>query len=122
MRYKAEYKPSELLCPCRGVWVGFEDAKVRIDARSPIRNVCNISASDDDFFAKAKVAQKVNDPDFDKTNEVVNKILFDIGAGRYLTMNMITEEAQEIVRPLLKELVEETGPEVALESIVKLCS
>ena len=65
----------------------------------------------------------MNEPEFNKTNEdVVNKILFDIGAGRYLTMNMITEEAQEIVRPLLKELVEETGPEVALESIVKLCS
>lgn len=123
MRYKAEYKPSELLCPCRGVWVGFEDAKVRIDARSPIRNVCNISATDDEFFAKAKISQEVNDPEFNKMNEeVVNKILFDIGAGRYLTMNMITEEAQEIVRPLLKELVEETGPEVALESIVKLCS
>jgi len=43
MRYKAEYKPSFLLCPTFGEWVDFEIAKRSINEKSPIRHCCAFS-------------------------------------------------------------------------------
>jgi len=54
-------------------------------------------------------------------NATVENILFDIGAGSYLTITMVTDEAQEIVRPLLEDFVKEIGHDVAGQCIVKLC-
>ena len=33
MRYKAEYKPSELRCPVTGAWVPVEECRAALDAR-----------------------------------------------------------------------------------------
>jgi arginine-tRNA-protein transferase len=123
MRYKAEYKPSELLCPARGQWTDFEEAKVRLEARSPIRHCCNVSTPDDEYFEMMKDAKgnASKNSEEAKTNAVVNDILFDIGTGTYLTIAMITDEAQDIVRPLLQDFVKETGNDVARHCIVKLC-
>lgn len=124
MRYKAEYKPSELLCPGRGKWTDFEDAKVRLEARSPIRNCCNVSTPDEEYYGNTKNNNAhVNSPISDQSemNATVENILFDIGAGSYLTITMVTDEAQEIVRPLLEDFVKEIGHDVAAQCIVKLC-
>jgi len=40
MRYKAEYKPSSLLCPKHNVWIDFEHAKKTIERDSPIKHCC----------------------------------------------------------------------------------
>jgi len=124
MKYKAEYKPSELLCPGRGIWTDFEDAKVRLEARSPIRNCCNVSTPDEEYYGKAKNNNAHGNgtiSDQSEMNATVENILFDIGAGSYLTITMVTDEAQEIVRPLLEDFVKEIGHDVAGQCIVKLC-
>jgi arginine-tRNA-protein transferase len=122
MKYKAQFKPSELLCPVRGVWVDFEQAEKRLEDRSPIRHCCNISTPDEEYFGKKLKAPKSDPTDNEKEKEsVVNRILFDIGAGTYLTLNMVTDEAKEIIYPLLESLVEEVGMDIASECVVKLC-
>lgn len=125
MKYKAQFKPSELLCPVRGVWVDFEEAEKRLDERSPIRHCCNISTPDEQYFGNNVTTLGNEDgtkkyKDEKSKQSVVNNIMFDIGAGRYLNMNMVTEEAREIIYPLLESLVEEVGADIALQCIVKL--
>lgn len=122
MKYKAQFKPSELLCPVRGVWVDFEQAEKRLEHRSPIRHCCNISTPDEEYFAKdSKISLNDSNHDARAKESVVNRVLFDIGAGTYLTLNMVTDEAKDIILPLLKSFVEEVGFEIASECVVKLC-
>jgi arginine-tRNA-protein transferase len=126
MKYKAQYKPSELLCPARFVWVDFEQAEKRLESRSPIRHCCNISTPDEEYFGKdanmshyqlMKTKQKYEEGE----ESIVTNILFDIGAGTYLSLNMVTDEAKDIIYPLLKSLVDEIGYDIASQCIVKLC-
>jgi Putative arginyl-tRNA:protein arginylyltransferase len=122
MKYKAQFKPSELLCPVRSVWVDFEEAEKRLEDRSPIRHCCNISTPDEEYFRNDSKGQICEPKRDEKAKEsVVNRVLFDIGAGTYLTLNMVTDEAKEIIYPLLESLVEEVGNDIASECVVKLC-
>jgi len=120
MRYKAEFKPSELLCPSREVWVDFEDAKKRLEIRSPIRNCCNISTPDEEYI-KGADAHFTMHGSGEKKAVSVDDILFDIGGDSYLTLHMISEEGKEIVRPILEDFVSEIGYEISMQCIVKLC-
>jgi hypothetical protein len=127
MRYKAEYKPSELCCPARNEWVDFETAKTRLEERSPIRNCCNISTLDEEYFRT--INRNLGDSEMKRNvrgkqaGVPIEDIMFDIGAHDYLTINMITDgEAKDIVRPLLEEFVREVGHEVGRQCVVELCS
>lgn len=135
MKYKAEYKPSELLCPSRSIWTPYEIAKKRIEERSPLRNCCNISSTDEELrrilddapcdqtgsnFDEMNAYNKRSD---DGRIDDVNDIIFDIGQGPFMTldMNMLSTEGQAIIRPILKDFVDEVGVELSRECIVKLC-
>jgi hypothetical protein len=120
MKYKAEYKPSELNCPVRGKWVNFDVAIWRLNRRSPIRHCCNISTPD--------VAQE-NEMDYEydssqrkQEDEAVysfRNVLFDIGYGKLLTIDKLTRQGVELLQPILEKFVAEAGPEVASKSIIK---
>lgn len=122
MRYKAEYKPSDILCPVRGVWVDFEVAKKRLEARSPVRHCCDLSTP----CIREKVANgDINLPS--ETNQGVengvnlNCIWLSLAPNsRLITLNMLTNEGQDIIRPVLKDFVREIGFEVATKCIIKL--
>ena len=43
MRYKADFKPSMLLCPTYKKWVDFEEAKEKLNRLSPIRHCCTLA-------------------------------------------------------------------------------
>ena len=124
MKYKAEYKPSLLLCPVKNVWVDFEVARKRLQERSPIRHCCNISTPDEKYYTCIEDTNKNNTATSGNAKEncpYIDDILFDIGASGYLTMPMIPDEAREIVRPMLEEFVREVGRDVSRKCIVKLC-
>ena len=53
MRYKADYRPSDLLCPVRYIWTPYEDAKPVLDA-SQDSQLCVLS---DTILPKAAVGQ-----------------------------------------------------------------
>jgi arginine-tRNA-protein transferase len=117
MRYKAEYKPSDILCPVNGVWLDFEVAKKRLESRSPIRHCCDLATSDE--------GEK-----HDSTRNQAGDILDDNGANyiglslapnsRPVTVNMLTREGQEMLIPILKEFIAETGFDVASRFVIKL--
>mmetsp|Transcript_25834 Transcript_25834/g.39595 ORF Transcript_25834/g.39595 Transcript_25834/m.39595 type:complete len:1065 (+) Transcript_25834:180-3374(+) len=134
MKYKAEYKPSELLCPSRAIWTPYEIAKKRIEERSPLRNCCDISSTDEELrkiiyvtpcdetscnLSEMNEYNKHSDDQIDN----VNDIIFDIGQGPFMTldMNMLSKEGQAIIRPILKDFVDEVGVALSRECIIKLC-
>lgn len=112
MKYKSEYKPSELNCPDRGVWIDFDEAIDRLNQRSPIRNCCNISTPDDNL---THIIRDEKDDDL----VCIQNIPFDIGSGALLTLNNIKPEGIPIILPILKKFVSEVGSDVARMSVVK---
>ncbi len=136
MRYKAEYKPSDVLCPVRGVWVNFEVAKKKLETRSPIRHCCDFSTPDQD-----EKGVKEEDEDEDDHKKEQSKYFSSNGTysnaieasldyvrlsltpgGTLITVNMLTSEGQDILRPILREFVLETGFDVARRCVIKLFS
>jgi len=104
MRYKAEYKKSEMLCPSSYTWVDAELAQAKLLKDSPNRHCCVLStdetvASDDHEAAMCRIA-------------------IDIGQEETLTMEMLADSAQEIVRGALEEFVTQAGPETAQQCVL----
>lgn len=118
MRYKAEYKPSDILCPVRKIWVDFDVAKKRLESRSPVRHCCDLSTpsvGEKDANNEAVMPRK------EGHFEDVNCVKLSIAPNsRFVTANMLTDQGQEIVHPILKEFINETGIEVARRCVIKL--
>jgi len=134
MRYKAEYKPSDILCPVNRKWTDFEDVKNRLELLSPVRHCCEFFTSggsniDEDY----NVMQEDESLNMNvatnngsvgwvvEQKDVLDSIQLNIAPNSiYITLSMLTDEGQNIVRPVLKEFVKETGAEVAKRCVIKL--
>jgi Arginine-tRNA-protein transferase, C terminus len=109
MNYKGDYHPSELLCPTTYKWVDAEVAKAIIQKDSPEHHCCTLY--------KAKDAS-------DKTNgaqlvpKTVDEIPIEVGFGTPVTLGLLHQQGQEIVRPLLQEFMDQAGPEIVVQCTV----
>mmetsp|Transcript_19980 Transcript_19980/g.26408 ORF Transcript_19980/g.26408 Transcript_19980/m.26408 type:complete len:136 (+) Transcript_19980:76-483(+) len=135
MKYKAEYAPSELLCPTYGTWVDFEVARKKLEKDSPIRHCCTLAYekeddADDDCKKKSEDdgGSAINSGNNNANDEkdmkrIEHSIKLDIGGGPYsiVTIGMLNDHGRNIVGPLVKEFVEEVGKDVSQRCIVKLC-
>jgi len=93
MVYKAEYRPSELLCPSSGRWVDFEVAKQRLDAYSPVRHCCALYVEGEGAASSGCDGGRHDDHDDDdddvsnaghtesQESSLVERIMLDIGGG-----------------------------------------
>lgn len=114
MIYKAEYKPSELLCPVHFKWVDFEVAKKRLENKSPIRHCCTLYESD---ATEDKRKQQVLR---------IESIVLDIGETRgpgvlnLLNVGMLSREGRKMIDPVISEFINEVGPDLARKLVVKL--
>ena len=115
MVYKAEYKPSQLLCPVHFRWVDFEAAKKRLEHRSPTRHNCDL-CDDETAATAAELDHRV----------YIENIVLDIGDGVFmgdsslLTVSMLSREGRKLIDPVITEYVNEVGTELARKLIVKL--
>lgn len=138
MRYKAEYGPSELLCPVVGKWVDFEIAKERLEARSPIRHCCNLYSVDgvdnaddvggisNDLLKKEVIHNRVGDPRSigrnNTTNEeLASRVLLDIkqSSTRFITALDLTAPGREMVLPFISKFVKEIGAELSRCCVIR---
>ena len=114
MIYKAEYKPSELLCPVYFEWVDFEIAKKKLETKSPVRHSCAL------YEKEGSEHSATHD-----TISIEN-IVLDIGAEKYfggsslLTVNMLSREGRTMIDSAITEFANEVGLELARKMIVKL--
>lgn len=104
MRYKAEYQPSELLCPTYFRWVDATEAMKKLQ-QTPT-NICALVDGDES-------SQELQE-------EQIKQVVMDIGAGVNVTIDMLHANGQEVVRPFLEEFVKEAGPELSRKCLIKL--
>ena len=106
MTYKAEYKPSELLCPVNLKWVDFEVGKKRLDESSPIRHCCALS----DCPASGE-----------ESEFGIEEITLDIGeTEHFVQVGMLSKQGREFVDPHVNEFVSEVGADISHSFIIKL--
>jgi arginyl-tRNA---protein transferase len=94
MRYKADYRPSQLLCPVTFQWMPLEQARrvMQQDDDSPPRRDGALYKSDDDDTAAASV-------------------FLHLGVDTLLTVDMLPASGQAVVRPLVREFARRAGPQ-----------
>lgn len=113
MIYKAEYRPSELLCPVHFKWVDFEVAKKRLESKSPVRHNCALYEDETNNGSA-------------KEGIFIENIVLDVGDGGFLedsnllTVSMLSREGRRLIDPVIAEYVNEVGLELARKLIVKL--
>lgn len=118
MRYKGEYHPSELLCPTSFEWYFLKDCVPLIEKHKftpfqPQLAAERESVPDD----RVDLLQKYS-PRFTDKVDVVS-IRLDLGIDRYLSLAQLNKRGVDILTPILKEFVNQTGS-ISSELIVKL--
>ena len=132
MVYKAEFKPSELLCPTTSRWVDFEAAKKILDEQSPVRQCCTL-------FTVAKTTNEEDDERHSNRSSLtcnsmyteqhksalLESMMLDIGdvGGKGdppITVSMLNPEGRAMVDPLIREFIEEVGFDVSRRCIIRL--
>jgi arginine-tRNA-protein transferase len=109
MRYKAEYQPSQLLCPVTLQWVGAREAQETLDKESPERHCCRLFVGD---LPSDRLA-------FDVAAEA-ESVFLHVGLPHLVTISMLQSIGQEIVRPMVREFVQQVGPDVSRHCTVRM--
>jgi len=112
MRYKIDYQPSQLLCPSTFRWVDAKEAQAKLNEESPERHCCTLYVSDPHISLETQEESH--------KDEAVKHVSLDVGLDSVVTIDMLHENGQEIVRPLLEEFVKHTGPDLSRRCILKL--
>jgi arginine-tRNA-protein transferase len=107
MRYKGEYKPSQLLCPKYYKWVDAELALNKL--RQTPRHVCAFVEENEEEVQNERRTQ----------DYVLNQIQMDIGAGLLVTFDMLQDSGKQVVKPILEEFVLEAGQKLSMECLLK---
>lgn len=116
MNYKAEYKPSELLCPVTSKWVDFETAKKVLEERSPDRHCCALFDVTHSAEDEASITAMIQ--------SAVDKMALDIGTSpeesQVVRVNMLNGQGRELVDPVVNEFVNEVGVDMCSRFVIKL--
>jgi len=148
MRYKAEYKPSKLLCPIAKKWIDYEDAKPHMDANwGCCALISDDSAHSPRTHASLPVADhnrngdvKMNGSNKSSSSFSIINMRLDLGQKRSrsssnnginngssngrvqgnVTVGMLTSYGRAVVDPLVKDFVRHVGEEVARRCVLKL--
>jgi hypothetical protein len=172
MRYKADYRPSQLLCPTHYEWVDATGTAIPMLQQSAPRHVCTFyhppPTAVPPSSAPPTQALPNNDPEKKsqspsppqqqqrhgqdgtarpspgrdtgaattsavsskkqkkttkgtQDDDILEQVQMDIGAANIkVTIGMLQESGQQLVRPLLEDFVREAGLELAKQCILKL--
>jgi len=117
MRYKAEYKPSQLLCPKYFQWVNVSEAVPKLQ-QSPC-HVCPLVDVEEGTRKQGESGDRDNTTNSSYAT-VLHQLQMDIGAGINVTIDMLQPSGIEVVKPILEEFIAAAGPELSLRCILKL--
>ena len=132
MSYKAEYKPTQMLCPKYYEWVDATEAIAKL--RMTQRHVCplievnrNSKQNEDNDSNSTNTIKKKNNIDTDTDTDTdtdittaLNTLQMDIGAGINVTIDMLQSSGVEVVKPILEEFISEFSPELSKKCLIKL--
>lgn len=130
MRYKADYKPTQILCPKYYNWV---DATIAISKlQTTLHHVCPLAEpllesrgeENDSDGVVSRNAKNMVKRNVLSTKEDIEKALnvlqMDVGADMNVTIEMIQPNGVEVVKPILTDFVTEFSPALSKECILKL--
>jgi arginyl-tRNA--protein-N-Asp/Glu arginylyltransferase len=109
MRYKIEYRPSELLCPVTYRWVEAEQGKQTLLRNSPQRHYCQLYLDGNAAGSSQEHPQSTSQ----SQAAVHDTIALDVGAGFPVTLNHLQPRGRAFLEPILTEFVAEAGIRVA---------
>jgi arginyl-tRNA---protein transferase len=110
MRYKAEYKPSELLCPIYYQWVNVPDAVAKLQ-KTP-RHICPLVDVVNENEERAERTRRAT--------AALHQLQMDIGVGINVTIDMLQPIGVQVVKPILDSFIAEVGPELSVQCLVRL--
>lgn len=113
MRYKAEYRPSQILCPIKFRWVDAVEAQRRLVSISPTHHYGQL------YMGNNSDEEESNGGDT-SFQRALKQVQIDIGMGRLATLDMLNEEGKEVVLPLLHDFVTFVTAAIADEFVVDL--
>ena len=146
MKYKAQYRPSQLLCLSHYKWVEFDEAKRRIEQffpkycptlyqqhnkkkkHTPFKNDNSQTAPQDPYYHASDdhFIPKINSEPFschhvksDKKN-IIENLLLDIGEPSIVSASMLTPQDRAMINPVLSEFVDRICLPVAQGSVIRL--
>jgi arginine-tRNA-protein transferase len=114
MRYKADYHPSELLCPTTHQWVNAEEAKETLLRESPQRHCCTLYINESSAVSSGVPPGS----GVDNTASIMQQVRMEVGIDAPVTIRMLQAQGQELVKPYLEEFVKKAGREISLKCIV----
>lgn len=132
MRYKAEYYPSELLCPTHHKWVDAHEAQKILSRDSPEHHCCTLYTEGTDPTAAPVTANGTatttlsSGPPMGQSSitltptQTLNRVPLIVGGPSAVTLPMLNTSGQDIVRPLLREFIDEVGSDVAARCTIRL--
>jgi len=118
MRYKADYYPSELLCPIHYEWVDSQSAIPKLQAT--LRGVCAL-VNDNRSTTTTRIGRDDDTPTtlFGPDSDL-SRIPLDIRVGIPITLDMLNEDGKNQLRPILQEYYQAAGPEISRMCLLKL--
>jgi arginine-tRNA-protein transferase len=114
MRYKADYHPSELLCPTTHQWVNAEEAKKTLLRESPQRHCCTLYKNEGSSTGTGPPPGG----GVDNTASIVQQVRMEVGIDTPVTIRVLQSQGQELVKPYLEEFVKKAGREISLKCVV----
>lgn len=127
MRYKADYKPTQILCPKYYNWV---DATIAISKlQMTPRHICPLAEPLPHYEEKdgdgttSKMSKNRAKGSLNMNDDIagaLNVLQMDIGADMNVTIDMLHSSGVEVVKPILKEFILEFSPALSKKCILKL--
>jgi len=105
MRYKADYAPSDLLCPQTAVWVPTERAQRLLKEKSPERHCCAFVP--DGFDTNSR-----------NSSPIPPTLQLEVGLGRIIEWQELPEEATAVLEPFVHDFCLEAGPSLSRQVVM----
>mmetsp|Transcript_9487 Transcript_9487/g.23045 ORF Transcript_9487/g.23045 Transcript_9487/m.23045 type:complete len:785 (-) Transcript_9487:200-2554(-) len=122
MRYKADYHPTQILCPKFYEWVDSATAIAKLQMTP--HNVCALIEAtpqcDEKKDADKNVSEVKELTNVDIGEDSLNRLQMDIGAGVNVTIDMLQASGADVVRPILEEFILEFSPKLSEKCVLKL--
>jgi arginine-tRNA-protein transferase len=120
MKYKADYKPSELLCPQTAVWVSADEAKRIIDQDSPERHCCVLYKSGSGTTSGGTTATKNygTTTNHGTTSGIPPHLKIEVGIDRLVEWQELPDEATSVLQPFVEAFCQEAGPWVTSQVVM----
>jgi arginyl-tRNA---protein transferase len=110
MRYKANFKPSQLLCPETYKWVPANIAQDRIERLSPLHHCCRLVPTDETDDSDAAAAER--------RLVMEQELSLEVGFGQVVQLVQLQEAARTFLRPFLSDFIKQAGPAVSRQCVI----